>query len=435
MARLHRLPLALTLAVTFAAGCGPVKIDVGGVLVNASPRPGKSPGDLSSAAPDGSPTPMASATAGANATPTPRPNGTVQPNQTPTPDGSNPQASPTATPVGATPTPTPGAPTPTPIAVGNASIKSFSLAGPDKPMGVGVDSQGNAWVGLGQFSSSSTDPGTLVKLGPDGTNLKAVVLPGQASCVVVDKSDNVWVLHNAKAQFGGGQAGAISKVSAAGEILSTQVLGGALSQPATLVLDPSGNLWTTEQQGKIDKVSPNGGLLGSYSTGVGGQPFAIGVDAAGIAWVGSGGNDKNLLRFSAAGTIADSFKLTTSNGVYAVAVDSTGSVWAGGPTPASSGFNYSTTIAVLDPTGKQTQTFEVGAVVRSLQPGANKQMWALTSTQAGGGSVTKLGSKGESLDSFPAGDAPQNFGMGGDGSIWVTNPMAGKVTRILPPKP
>jgi streptogramin lyase len=426
MTRSHRLPLALTLAIAFAAGCGPVKIDVGGVVVAASPRGLKSPGEVGSPSPDGTPTPQG--TVRPNQTPTPQ--GTFQPNQTPTPPDQV-GGSPSPTPLGASPTPTPVA-TATAAPAGNASIKSFALDGPNKPVGVGVDSQGNAWVGMGLLGATSSDPGTAIKLGPDGSKLKTVDLPGTALAVVVDKQDNAWVLHMSKSQFGGGQAGAISKISATGELLSTQVLGGLVVQPSTLVLDPQGNLWTLEQQGKLDKISSNGGLLGSYPTGgtSGSQAYAVGVDALGSSWVGVQLADKNLIHLNASGVVQDSFKVSAS-GVYTVAVDSAGGIWAAGPSPTG-GAGVTTAVQYLDAAGKVLQTFQIGAYPRQFLPAADQKMWVLTATQAGGGSVTKMTSKGDSLDSYPAGDAPQAFGVGGDGSIWVANPMSGKVTRIKP---
>jgi sugar lactone lactonase YvrE len=424
-----RLPLALTLTVALAAGCGPVKIDVGGVVVTGSPKPSKSPGESPSPEPTGTSLPVV----------TPTPDGTVAPNQTPTPNNQQ-GGSPTPTPEGATPQPTPtpgpGGATPTPAPAGNASIKSFALAGPNKPMGVGVDGQGNAWVGMGQFSSSTVEPATLMKLGPDGKPIKSVELPGAIACVVVDKADNAWALHLAKSQFGSGTVGAISKVSSSGELLSTQVLGGAISQPGLLTLDPAGNLWTLEQMGKLDKISPNGGLLGSYATGsgsAGGQPYGVGAGADGTAWVALGSAEKPLLHFGTTGTLMDGYKPTSSSSLYSLGVDSAGGVWAGGPT--SSGTSGGSTITYFGPTGKELGHFEVGAYIRTFLPAADAQMWVLTATQAGGGSVTRMKSNGEALDSYPAGDAPQNFGIGGDGSIWVTNPNAGKVTRIMAAHP
>jgi hypothetical protein len=417
--RSRLIPLAALVGMLASGtGCGPIKVNIGDVNLGATPRPGQSATPAVSPG-VGSPLPAtatpAIATFGSPLFTSPRPSptpfqqGSLAPNATPTPAPSatassfasvDPNASPLpSTDPNATPVPT-AVPQPVasrgPLGPGaNPSVKTFTMAGPLKPMGVGADSQGNAWVGMGQLGGgASTGTADLLKLGRDGAIVKTVKLGGPIQSVVVDRYDNAWVLHQSPSQFGG-SGYSVTKVSSDGAIVSTLRVGTSMDFQAQLVIDngPSGNMWLVEGAQKIDKISASGGLLGAFTNPIGGAKVA-GPDAIGNAWLAGSSTDKNVFKLGSNGATLNSFHVADVSYSGQVACDNAGKPWV------------------------------------AMAPDPDGNMWLLVATSSGGGSVTKLGNKGDLLQSFPVGDYPSTFSFGGEGSIWATCPTANTVTRI-----
>jgi hypothetical protein len=444
------IPLAALVGM-LASGtaCGPIKVNIGDVNLGISPKPTQSgspvasPGSGSAAPASASPvatptrTPVAASAAPSvipsgqgslapNATPTPLPSAMASVAASATPSASlDPNASPTPTnDPNASPVPT-GPPQPVasrgPMGPGaNPSVNTFTLAGTLKPFAVGADSQGNAWVGMGQFGSSSTGSADLIKLAHDGTVIKTVKMPGAIQSVAVDRYDNVWVLHQSQSQFGS-SGYSVTKVRVDGVIGSTLRVGTTMDFQSQLVIDNglAGNIWLVESGQKIDKISASGGLLGSFTNPLS-QAKVAGPDRFGNAWLAGTNSDKNVFLLASNGATTNSFHVADVSFGGQVACDTLSRPWVAGQSVMN----------VLNTDGSPFQTFPIGYNVRGMVPDPDGNMWLMVTTNSGGGSVTKLTNKGDSLQSFPVGDYPSSFSFGGDGSIWATGPNSNTVTRI-----
>jgi len=115
-----------------------------------------------------------------------------------------------------------------------ASVTGFTGGGLFGPVGVALDAGGNSWVA--NFNNASTS-----ELNSTGTPLSGAgfVTPNDVSAVAVDGSNTVWTAN---------ADGSVSHLSNTGASLSpsTGYISAAATGEVGLVVDASGNVWTTD---------------------------------------------------------------------------------------------------------------------------------------------------------------------------------------------
>ena len=153
------------------------------------------------------------------------------------------------------------------------------ISGPflDRPMGIAADSLGNLWIANSGFVDlpcpeiqlPDGDQGSVAVLGPDGTPLSdtafqagGVTLPWG---IAVDGNDNVWVANFAGkrvSQFCGVPAVDCRPGTTTGAAISPDVTGygfDGLVRNTGVAIDPSGNVWLTNNWKEIPDILGNPG--------------------------------------------------------------------------------------------------------------------------------------------------------------------------------
>ncbi|HEY9723932.1 MAG TPA: NHL repeat-containing protein [Oscillatoriaceae cyanobacterium] len=189
-----------------------------------------------------------------------------------------------------------------------------------EPREIAFDSAGNFWVGL-------YDSNELEEFSASGSLLKTVSL-SLPEGVVVDTSGDVWV-----SEAAGTTGQAIAQISPTGSILKQIPLGAWVTD---ITFDSSGNLWAALQtKGGVDKISPTGAILGTYTTG-GSTPQFLTIDPSGNVWATNTGSN-NVSEMSPSGSLLNKF--TVGKTPYGLAVGKDGTIWVcnyNGPSPLSS---------------------------------------------------------------------------------------------------
>jgi sugar lactone lactonase YvrE len=122
--------------------------------------------------------------------------------------------------------------------------------------GVSLDTQGNVWLADYNASDANGDPGGAVtQLAPDGTTLQAFVTGGgiyEPSYIAIDAANTVWVTnsHSASSEV---KYESFSEVSGANGTVVSPATGFGLDAdlllPYAVAVDPSGNLWISNNFG------------------------------------------------------------------------------------------------------------------------------------------------------------------------------------------
>jgi streptogramin lyase len=151
--------------------------------------------------------------------------------------------------------------------------------------------------------------------------------------MVIDSSGNLLVTQN---------EGALQKFSSSGTYLGT--IGGPgsgtgqLTSPWGVTLDPSGNIWvSSSDNNRIVEFNSSGSFLqqfgGSMGTGNGQMwgPGGLAIDSSGNVWVSDSGNNR-IEGFSSTGAYLTQFgALGTGNGQFnnpsGLAMDPSGNIW------------------------------------------------------------------------------------------------------------
>jgi len=106
-------------------------------------------------------------------------------------------------------------------------------------------------------------------------------------------------------------------------------VGGGLSSPTGIAMDPSGNIWVPDAgNNSVTKLDNTGTAIsgaGGFTAGPLNAPSAIALDTSGNAWVTNGNNTVTMLNASgSSGTVYSGGGL---NSPVSVAIDALGSAW------------------------------------------------------------------------------------------------------------
>jgi len=110
--------------------------------------------------------------------------------------------------------------------------------------------------------------------------------------------------------------------------------GGGLHESEEIAIDASGNIWVTNFQALVSKLSSNGmPVTGSPFSGGGvGNPVRIAIDGAGNAWIGNfSGTVSELSNSGVALSPSSGFGGSVfDNPDYGLSVDGSGNLWVPG---------------------------------------------------------------------------------------------------------
>jgi hypothetical protein len=240
---------------------------------------------------------------------------------------------------------------------------TYTNVGP-APFGtMAIDASGNAWftnaVNGGPYSVSELSSNGAVLSGSNGYMGGGLSAPAG---VAIDPAGNVWVP----------STGNVVKFNSSGTVLSgaNGFTGGGLDTPGGIALDGQGNAWVTSGGNKsVIKLDNNGNILSGpsgFPTGAAATPGGVGIDQAGDAWVADG---TTITEFNNSGTVISGAGYTVTDfGPQGVAFDGSGNAWTntGLGHPVSSAFGLNN-VAKLSSSGAQLSPS--GGYANCVSPG------------------------------------------------------------------
>jgi streptogramin lyase len=194
------------------------------------------------------------------------------------------------------------------------------------------------------------------------------------------------------------------------------------SRPNDLVTGPDGNLFVTEEgPDRVDRVRPDGGIIGQFSLPVGADPIAITAGPDGNLWVGQF-STKKIARVTPVGGITQFPTVgTTSGNPRGIAAGPDGNIWITEAAPDM--------LARLRLSDGNFQQFATSGGPRDIVAGPGGNLWFTKGT----GAIGRITPAGAQLPDFTAGispgASPDSIALGADGNIWFTeNTGIGRIT-------
>jgi streptogramin lyase len=216
-------------------------------------------------------------------------------------------------------------------------------------------------------------------------------------------------------------ASALAFSPAAGAVRIDEAALGAGSHPYDVVAGPDGNLFVTEQGlDRIEKVRPDGGVIGQFGLGAGADPAGIAAGPDGNLWVAAFGARKIVRVGTGGGTTFFPGGLTTGQPL-GITAGPDGNIWI-------TEFGAAM-IGRLRLSDTNFAEYGVGSSARDIAAGPDGNLWFTKSTAIG-----RITPGGTVLPDFTAGlspaAAPNSIARGADGNMWFTE--AGGIGRITP---
>jgi hypothetical protein len=196
------------------------------------------------------------------------------------------------------------------------------------PTALGIDNQGNVWV--------ADEPGPLSAFNPQGKPLSATGYGAgsisQVFGLAIDPSNNIWVTNQGNLDSGG--AGYVTKFLGVNDPATQGTSAGAfgyVTNPVSIAADTNGNIYTANTGiSSVTVYNSTGTLLNSYlgyGAGLGAGQNALAIDAIHSPdgfWIST--NNANVAHFSSTGALLEpaGFCCSQSDGI---ATDSAGNLW------------------------------------------------------------------------------------------------------------
>lgn len=230
----------------------------------------------------------------------------------------------------------------------------------ESPETVGIDSQGNVWVG--------DHGGVLSAFNPQGTPLSPTGFgsanAGEAYGLAIDPSDNVWLT---LAEYGSHNStkGSLAKFtgvsSGSGLGTSTIFTDNSLDFPYAVAADNNGNLFVANyyvlgSATNMTSLNPTTNTWTAIPTSTHiGFSVALAVDPAHGAWLTGGSGDNSVEHNDASGNLI--FESGCCGAISAVALDSVGNVWLADAQNTNSEGGDSGAVTELGPDGSTLHDF------------------------------------------------------------------------------
>lgn len=199
-----------------------------------------------------------------------------------------------------------------------------------RPLGIAIDSSGNAWVANGS--------NTVTKFSPSGAILVTSTVEGDAHVPAIDASGNVWVptIGDFPYYSGCGFSSAVTKFSPMAATIGAYHFVG--HDAVGIAIDSSGNVWVTTGNNSIIELNSSGVVINTYTLGSGISTGAIAIDSSGNIWVAnthlgwnSNGNSvflgilSSVIELSPAGVPLAAY--IVGKDAIDIQIDSSGNVW------------------------------------------------------------------------------------------------------------
>jgi streptogramin lyase len=197
----------------------------------------------------------------------------------------------------------------------------YNIGGVVNPVAVAIDLNQNLWTVNFNTVSELTNSGTAVSPSTGFTGLGIT----QPSSLALDASGNMWI--------GDSYTQTAIKVSSSGTLLGSDS-GDGLSSPEGVAIDPSGNAWIADLSNAIVEISSAGVPLSGTTGYTGGGlslPVGIAIDHSGNVWVAnSGGSSVTAISSTGSALAGSPYTGNSLAGANTIAIDGAGNVWASG---------------------------------------------------------------------------------------------------------
>jgi streptogramin lyase len=218
----------------------------------------------------------------------------------------------------------------------------------------------------------------------------------------------------------------IGRISPAGQV--TEFSTGITGYPSWITLGPDGNLWFTEVTNRIGRITPSGEVT----------EFSAGISPGSRPWGITSGPDGNLWFAEAAGNSIG--RITPAGEVTEFSVGLTAGASPTGITTGPDG-NLWFTEQSRDKIGRITPGGLVTEFSTGITPGAGP-LWITSGpdgnlwfTEANGGRVGRITPSGEATEfsaGITTGTTPYVIAAGPDGNLWFTEEYGHQIGRITP---
>ena len=281
-----------------------------------------------------------------------------------------------------------------------------------QPLGVAIDSGGNVLV-------ANHTSETVEKFSPTGSVLWTTPVKG-TEMIAIDADDYVWT--------GNYQSGVLTELSPSGSVVGAYTLASGSPNPGPegIAVAADGNIWVTMGTSPANvglvEVSPEGRILQTISfpsnSHVPGTPA---IDVQGNVWVPYG---SNLLEYSAAGAILNTY--STGGAAYCsqVVIDHAGDPWMVCGTQQVLKFSPAT--------GAILENVSVDASGPGLGPAAaavdgDNNLWVAGKR---GATVAEVSPSGQIMGIYADGGRSTAIAVDAQGDVWIPGALANNVTQM-----
>jgi streptogramin lyase len=166
---------------------------------------------------------------------------------------------------------------------------TFSGGGLNYPTSIAIDASGNVWTA--NYCGSNSPCSSATELSPGGQPLSPSTgftdspdTLWENYGLAIDPSGNVWLTNQ---QTANGGDGSVSQMSNSGQVGSA-FSGGGIFFPVAVAADTNGNIWVANQgDSTVSKLGNDGSAISGSSGWGAGQlsgPSAVAIDANNFAW-------------------------------------------------------------------------------------------------------------------------------------------------------
>ena len=217
---------------------------------------------------------------------------------------------------------------------------TFTGGGMNYPAGIGVDSNGNVWVGSYFYTNpdptAKPDPlvGSAAELSPIGKQLFPNGISGYGLSniygLAIDPSNNAWIPNEASPSSVNNGLGSVTVFNPSGQPLSgaTGYSAGGINYPVAIAIDTDSTAWVIEYgNSHLTHLSNSGAPLSGatgYTSNLFVFPTALAIDASHNIWIANS-EDDTVTKVSPDGKTFTNF--TCCNNSSGLAIDQKGNVW------------------------------------------------------------------------------------------------------------
>lgn len=220
--------------------------------------------------------------------------------------------------------------------------------------------------------------------------------------------------------------------------MSLTVTGGGMNAPASLAIDPSGNVWVANYAGVLSAFSPQGTPLSSTGYGLGtlSESYGVAIDASSNVWVTNeeapshAPTTGSVSAFLGANSAAPGTLLDGSSYFYDVSIDFPRAVAADSTGDILIADYGNSSVTIYSSTGRLVQSgVPAGAAALPVAIAADGSHGYWLANQ-GDNSVSHLSANGELLAHVECCDGASAIATDASGDAWVANYNNSSVSEV-----